>query len=71
MVHLQYVQGTRDYSPQQMAIRENVLKTIVATFKRHGAETMDTPVFELKVNTGMVVSYYSMEHSCMKEREYF
>ncbi|CAH1777494.1 unnamed protein product [Owenia fusiformis] len=40
--------GTRDYNPQQMAIREGVLKTIVAAFKRHGAETIDTPVFELK-----------------------
>jgi len=40
--------GTRDYNPQQMAIRERVLKTIIATFKRHGAETIDTPVFELK-----------------------
>ena len=42
-------QGTRDYGPQQMAIRENVLRTIVQCFKRHGAETIDTPVFELKV----------------------
>ncbi|XP_064607651.1 histidine--tRNA ligase-like isoform X2 [Liolophura sinensis] len=40
--------GTRDYSPQQMAIREGVFKTIVECFKRHGAETIDTPVFELK-----------------------
>ena len=31
-----------------MAIREKALKTIVETFKRHGAETIDTPVFELK-----------------------
>ena len=32
-----------------MAIREGVFKTIISTFKRHGAETIDTPVFELKV----------------------
>ncbi len=32
-----------------MAIREGVFKTIIGTFKRHGAETIDTPVFELKV----------------------
>ena len=31
-----------------MAIREGVFKTIVECFKRHGAETIDTPVFELK-----------------------
>ncbi|CAG5993835.1 unnamed protein product [Menidia menidia] len=41
--------GTRDYNPKQMAIREKVFNTIVSCFKRHGAETIDTPVFELKV----------------------
>ena len=32
-----------------MAIRESVIKKVVDVFKRHGAETIDTPVFELKV----------------------
>lgn len=40
--------GTRDYNPKQMAIRATVFDTIVGSFKRHGAETIDTPVFELK-----------------------
>ncbi|XP_076446744.1 histidine--tRNA ligase, cytoplasmic-like isoform X3 [Babylonia areolata] len=40
--------GTRDYNPQQMAIREGVFDKIIRCFKRHGAETIDTPVFELK-----------------------
>ncbi|XP_052276969.1 histidine--tRNA ligase-like isoform X3 [Dreissena polymorpha] len=40
--------GTRDYNPIQMAIREGVFNTIIKCFKRHGAETIDTPVFELK-----------------------
>uniref|UniRef100_A0A8C4NB95 histidine--tRNA ligase n=1 Tax=Eptatretus burgeri TaxID=7764 RepID=A0A8C4NB95_EPTBU len=40
--------GTRDYGPRQMAIRERVFGIIIDTFKRHGAETIDTPVFELK-----------------------
>ncbi|XP_060064786.1 histidine--tRNA ligase, cytoplasmic-like isoform X1 [Ylistrum balloti] len=40
--------GTKDYTPQQMAIRESVFNTIITCFKRHGAETIDTPVFELK-----------------------
>lgn len=31
-----------------MAIREKVFDVVVGTFKRHGAETIDTPVFELK-----------------------
>ncbi|KAF3837775.1 hypothetical protein F7725_009543 [Dissostichus mawsoni] len=38
----------RDYNPKQMAIREKVFNTILGCFKRHGAETIDTPVFELK-----------------------
>ncbi|XP_036380222.1 histidine--tRNA ligase-like [Megalops cyprinoides] len=40
--------GTRDFNPRQMAIREKVFDIIVSCFKRHGAETIDTPVFELK-----------------------
>ncbi|KAM7417037.1 hypothetical protein PAMA_016919 [Pampus argenteus] len=40
--------GTRDYNPKQMAIREKVFNIISSCFKRHGAETIDTPVFELK-----------------------
>lgn len=40
--------GTRDYGPAQMAIRADVLNKIVSVFKRHGAETIDTPIFELK-----------------------
>jgi histidyl-tRNA synthetase len=40
--------GTRDFHPQQMAIRERVFSIITNVFKRHGAVTIDTPVFELK-----------------------
>jgi histidyl-tRNA synthetase len=32
-----------------MAIREKVFNTITKVFKKHGAVTIDTPVFELKV----------------------
>ena len=42
--------GTRDYGPKQMAVRENVFEIIISCFKRHGAVTIDTPVFELKVS---------------------
>ncbi|KPP73124.1 histidyl-tRNA synthetase, cytoplasmic-like [Scleropages formosus] len=45
---LKTAKGTRDYNPKQMAIREKVFDTIIRCFKRHGAETIDTPVFELK-----------------------
>lgn len=40
--------GTRDYSPEQMALRNSVLSKITEVFKKHGAVTIDTPVFELK-----------------------
>nr|XP_015834771.1 PREDICTED: histidine--tRNA ligase, cytoplasmic isoform X1 [Tribolium castaneum] len=40
--------GTRDFSPEQMALRNTVLDKIISVFKKHGAETIDTPIFELK-----------------------
>lgn len=40
--------GTRDYTPAQMRIREQVLTGIRRVFKRHGAVEIDTPVFELR-----------------------
>lgn len=40
--------GTRDFSPAQMRIRSDVLGKITEIFKRHGAQQIDTPVFELK-----------------------
>ncbi|XP_040200752.1 histidine--tRNA ligase, cytoplasmic-like isoform X2 [Rana temporaria] len=40
--------GTHDVHPKQMAIREKVFNIVVKCFKRHGAESIDTPVFELK-----------------------
>ena len=50
-------QGTRDYNPHQMAIREGVFAKIIRCFKRHGAETIDTPVFELKVSILLLLSF--------------
>ena len=40
--------GTRDLSPEQMAIREVAFNKIIGVFKRHGAVCIDTPVFELR-----------------------
>ena len=40
--------GTRDHNPTQMAIREKVFNTIISSFKKHGAVTIETPLFELK-----------------------
>lgn len=42
-------EGTRDYNPQQVALRRSVLGKIIEIFERHGGECIDTPVFELKV----------------------
>lgn len=40
--------GTRDFGSKQMVVREQVLQLVTDTFKRHGAESIDTPVFELR-----------------------
>ncbi|KAJ3120061.1 Cytoplasmic and mitochondrial histidine tRNA synthetase [Nowakowskiella sp. JEL0407] len=40
--------GTVDFSDKDMAIREKMFAEIVKVFKRHGAVTIDTPVFEMK-----------------------
>ena len=51
--------GTRDYEPAQMAIREKVLSKVIAVFKKHGAETIDTPVFERKVSSLPSLSFFA------------
>lgn len=38
--------GARDFTGEQMQIRERAFKTIRRVFKRHGAVEIDTPVFE-------------------------
>eukprot|EP00981_Chlorochromonas_danica_P002793 scaffold539_cov187-Ochromonas_danica.AAC.14 len=40
--------GARDFTPEQMRIREQAFNTIRSVFKRHGGVEIDTPVFELK-----------------------
>ncbi|ORX45086.1 histidyl-tRNA synthetase [Hesseltinella vesiculosa] len=46
--NLKTAKGTKDYNDKDMAIREKVFSTITKVFKKHGAVTIDTPVFELK-----------------------
>jgi histidyl-tRNA synthetase len=46
--NLKTPKGTRDYGPEEMAVREKVFTILKTAFKRHGAVTIDTPVFELK-----------------------
>lgn len=43
------LKGTIDYTPADMAIRERIFSTIIEIYRRHGAVTIDTPVFELRV----------------------
>jgi len=45
---LKTAKGTRDYLPDQMIIREKVIELVKSVFEKHDAETIDTPVFELK-----------------------
>lgn len=40
--------GTRDYHPEQMVIRKQAINKIENVFIKHGAVTIDTPVFELR-----------------------
>ncbi|KAI8871459.1 histidyl-tRNA synthetase [Ramicandelaber brevisporus] len=40
--------GTRDYSDKEMAVREEMFATIKRIFRKHGAVTIQTPVFELR-----------------------
>eukprot|EP00736_Rhodelphis_marinus_P004743 Rmarinus@m.22933 len=40
--------GARDFGPASMVVREKTFKIVTDVFKRHGAESIDTPVFELK-----------------------
>ncbi|KAJ2362467.1 Cytoplasmic and mitochondrial histidine tRNA synthetase, partial [Coemansia sp. RSA 2607] len=40
--------GTKDYGAKEMSVRSDIFSTIVNVFEKHGAVTIDTPVFELK-----------------------
>lgn len=53
-VELKTPKGTRDFVPWEMTIREKVFKTITDCFKKYGAVTIDTPVFELKVHSVVI-----------------
>ncbi|KAL8758252.1 MAG: hypothetical protein Q9184_003979 [Pyrenodesmia sp. 2 TL-2023] len=40
--------GTKDWTGTDMVLRDRIFSTITTVFKRHGAVTIDTPVFELR-----------------------
>ncbi|QIW96228.1 hypothetical protein AMS68_001746 [Peltaster fructicola] len=45
---LKVPKGTKDWEGRDMVIRDKIFSSITEVFKRHGAVTIDTPVFELK-----------------------
>lgn len=47
-VSLKTPKGTKDWGDADMAVREAIFSTLTRVFKRHGAVTIDTPVFELR-----------------------
>jgi len=53
------IQGMRDYTPTQMAIREQLFTTIQNVYKRRGAVDIDTPVTELKVAAWLTSMKYT------------
>ncbi|KAF2020269.1 histidyl-tRNA synthetase [Aaosphaeria arxii CBS 175.79] len=45
---LKVPKGTRDWAGADSALRDKIFSKVTKVFKRHGAETLDTPVFELR-----------------------
>ncbi|KAI4241062.1 MAG: hypothetical protein L6R40_004810 [Gallowayella cf. fulva] len=46
--NLKTPKGTKDWTGTDMVLRDRIFSTITTVFKRHGAVTIDTPVFELR-----------------------
>ncbi|KAJ2704226.1 Cytoplasmic and mitochondrial histidine tRNA synthetase [Coemansia sp. IMI 203386] len=47
-ITLKTPKGTKDYGSKEMSVRSDIFNTIIKVFEKHGAVTIDTPVFELK-----------------------
>ena len=45
---LKVPKGTKDWAGPDVLLRDKIFDTITTVFKRHGAMTLDTPVFELR-----------------------
>src|SRR5699024_1805490 len=49
----QILKGFRDYLPEQMLLRQQVMNRIRTVFEAHGFEPLDTPVLEyMEILTG-------------------
>lgn len=46
--HSRRPQGTKDWHPSDMYLRQAIFRKITDVFELHGGVTIDTPVFELK-----------------------
>ena len=44
----QVPKGSRDYGPDEVAIRDQAFSKIAAVFQRHGAVALDTPAVEMR-----------------------
>ena len=47
-ITLKTPRGTKDYGPEEMVVREEVINKIKRIFQRYGAVSIETPVFELR-----------------------
>ncbi|KAI6185767.1 Histidine--tRNA ligase [Aphelenchoides besseyi] len=47
-IQLKTPKGTKDFGQKQTFVREHVLDILKETFKKHGAGSIETPVFELR-----------------------
>ncbi|CAN8098826.1 unnamed protein product [Discula destructiva] len=47
-IELKTAKGTKDWDGEGIILRDQIFNTIKEVFERHGAVTIDTPVFELK-----------------------
>ncbi|KAK9475409.1 uncharacterized protein V1510DRAFT_358955 [Dipodascopsis tothii] len=47
-ITLKTPKGTKDWADKDMVLRTRIFDEVQAVFKRHGAVTIDTPVFELR-----------------------
>ncbi|KAK6332821.1 Cytoplasmic and mitochondrial histidine tRNA synthetase [Orbilia brochopaga] len=47
-ITLKTVKGSRDWAGVDIAVRDKIFEKITSVFKKHGAVSLDTPVFELK-----------------------
>ncbi|RVD93060.1 histidyl-tRNA synthetase [Tubulinosema ratisbonensis] len=66
MVELRTVKGTKDYSPLEQRVLNDLTSKIIKIFKLHGAVNIDTPTFELR---DLLVNKYGEESKLIFDLE--